>query len=195
MKTNTWAELGRVTNYDFAKVRDLVVAGYTEVCQKGYDNFIAQVEVMHTSSDIDKLTITFWVMDSDGTPKPFRAEQEFYDLVNVPRFVSDEMAYKKKYEVRLTKQDLRNIHNERTFDVNNSHKDLGTIIRNRLYSMGVHQNDLSVEISDNALYYKVKVYAKDSLKLLFEMLTVTVEGLPLTVLEVLDSDHTVKVNI
>lgn len=105
------------------------------------------------------------------------------------------MAYKKKYEVRLTKQDLRNIHNERTFDVNNSHKDLGTIIRNRLYSMGVHQNDLSVEISDNALYYKVKVYAKDSLKLLFEMLTVTVEGLPLTVLEVLDSDHTVKVNI
>ena len=30
MKTNTWAELGRVTNYDFAKVRDLVVAGYTE---------------------------------------------------------------------------------------------------------------------------------------------------------------------
>ena len=71
MKTNTWAELGRVTNYDFAKVRDLVVAGYTEVCQKGYDNFIAQVEVMHTSSDIDKLTITFWVMDSDGTPKPF----------------------------------------------------------------------------------------------------------------------------
>ena len=42
---------------------------------------------------------------------------------------------------------------------------------------------------------KVKVYAKDSLKLLFEMLTVTVEGLPLTVLEVLDSDHTVKVNI
>ena len=67
--------------------------------------------------------------------------------------------------------------------------------KNNSFIGAVPQNDLSVEISDNALYYKVKVYAKDSLKLLFEMLTVTVEGLPLTVLEVLDSDHTVKVNI
>lgn len=195
MKTNTWAELGRVTNYDFAKVRDLVVAGYTEVCQKGYDNFIAQVEIDRSSNDTDKIAITFWVMDSNGNPKPYRAEQEFYDLVNVPHFIRDEMIYKKKYEVRLTKQDLRNIYNERGFEINTSSKDLAAIIRNKLCSMKVNQHDLSVEISNSALYFKVKVYAKESQKPLFEMLTLTVSGLPESILDVLDDDHFVKVNM
>lgn len=195
MKTNTWAELGRVTNYDFAKVRDLVVAGYTEVCQKGFDNFIAQVEIDHSSNDTDKIAITFWVMDGNGNPKPYRAEQEFYDLVNVPRFIRDEMIYKKKYEVRLTKQDLRNIYNERGFEINTSSKDLAAIIRNKLCSMKVNQHDLSVEISNSALYFKVKVYAKESQKPLFEMLTLTVGGLPESILDVLDDDHYVKVNM
>lgn len=195
MKTNTWAELSRVTNYNFANIRSLVATGYAEMCQKGYDNFIAQVEIDRPYDDIDKLTITFWVMDGDGTPKSFRAEQEFYDLVNVPHFVTDELIYKKRYEVRLTKEDLRNIYNERGYEINTSDNDLGAIIRRKLYSMGVHEEGLSVEICSNALYYKVKIYAKDSLKLLFEMLTLTVNGLPTSIREILDEDHSVKVNM
>lgn len=195
MKTNTWAELGRVTNYNFAKIRDLVVGGYTEMCQKGYDNFIAQVEIARHSDNTDKLTITYWVMDANGTPKSFRAEQEFYDLVNVPHFVTDELIYKKKYEVRLTKEDLRNIYNERGYEINTSENDLCAVIRKKLHSIGVHQDALSVDICSNALYYKVKVYAKDSHKLLFEMLTLTVNGLPASIRKILDEDYSVRVNM
>lgn len=195
MKTNTWAELGRVTNYNFANIRDLVVAGYTEMCQMGYDNFIAQVVIDRPSDNTDKLSITYWVMDGNGLPKSFRAEQEFYDLINVPPFVTDELIYKKKFEVRLTKDDLRNIYDERGFEINTSAKDLSVVVRQKLSSMKVHQDNLVVEIADNALYYKVKVYAKDSLKLLFEMLSLTVNGLPDTIRESLDEDHSVKVNM
>lgn len=193
MKTNTWAELGRVTNYDFAKVRDHVVTGYTEVRQKGYNNFIAQVEINRPTDSTDKLVITFWVMDGNGSPKSFRAEQEFFDLVNTPRFVSEELIYKNKYEVRLTKEDLSNIYDERGFEICTSSNDLSAVIRKKLSSMGVHQDSLSVEITSHALYYKVKVFAKDSLKLLFEMLTLTVNGLPDNIREILDEDHSVKV--
>lgn len=195
MNTNSWNSLSRVTNYDFAKVRDLVVDGYTQMCQKGYNNFIAQIEIVRSSSETDKITITFWVMDSKGTPRYHRAEQEFYDLVNVPHFITDEIIYKKKYEVRLTKEDLRDIYNERGFEINTSTKDLNVIIRRKLDSLGVHENDLSVEIVSNALYYKVKVCAKESLKPLFEMLTLTVNGLPNSIREILDEDYCVKFNI
>lgn len=61
--------------------------------------------------------------------------------------------------------------------------------------MKVNQHDLSVEISNSALYFKVKVYAKESQKPLFEMLTLTVSGLPESILDVLDDDHFVKVNM
>ena len=195
MKTNTWAQLRRVTNYDFAKVRNLVVDGYTEMCQKGYSNFIAQIEIDRPSDHTDRLIITFWVMDSNGSPKSFRAEQEFFDLVNTPHFIDDELIYKKKYEVRLTKEDLRNIYDERGFEINTCDNDLAFVIHKKLRSMGVHQEGLTVEIASNALYYKVKVYAKDSLKKLFEMLTIPVYGLPENIRNILDDDHYVKVNM
>lgn len=132
-------------------------------------------------------------MDGNGSPKSLRAEQEFFDLVNIPRFVSEELIVKNKYEVRLTKEDLCNIYKERGFEICTSNKDLSSIIRKKLSTMGVHQDSLSVEITTHALYYKVKVYAKDSLKLLFEMLTLTVNGLPDNIREILDDDHSVKV--
>lgn len=195
MKTNTWAELGRITNYDFAKVRNLVVDGYVKMCRMGYDNFIAQIELDSQSNNTDKLTITFWTMDGNGTPKSFCAEQQFYGLINIPHFISEELSYRRKYEVRLTKEDLRTIYDERGFEINTSDRNLDEIVRRKLLAMGVCHDDISLEITSNAIYYKVKVYTKDSHKFLFEMLSLNVNGLQAGARETLDEDHSVNVNI
>lgn len=194
MKTNSLSELGRITNYQFYDVRNLIVSGYDDMLKKGYTNMIAQVIVKNPSVKIYTLSITFWVIDCDGNPKPYCAEQQLFGMINIPSFVADELFLHSKYEVRLTSGDILTLKEEMMFDVNTSHKAITSIIRDKAASLGMRHTDMSVDILEEAFCYKVDVFSANGLKL-FTMLTATVEDLPTEIGKALVVERRVTFNI
>ncbi len=188
-----------LVNYDFAKVRNHLLAGLAEVKQRGYDNYVGEVVLERVpyqgglDNSLFPLTITFWIRKDDGSYTKVTGKQEFYSFKNLPDFVNNDLWLKKKYDVKLTKEDLEVMYNDRGFEINTDKKELYKIITQRLHSNRI-DSSVSVDITDMALYYKVTVFQKDNPgRILSEFLTIPVIGLPENVKTKLESSHRVRI--
>lgn len=193
---NRWSQLGHLVRYDFSNVRDNVVMAMEEVMADGYRTFVGKVSMEYKDANRTNLTIVVMARNSDGTNTTYTASQDFYSFINVPSFISDSLIYNHRYEVVLSMDDMRTIYQDRIMDINTSDKTLERIVTDKLHRMGIHGCNVTAEISDVGIYYKVEVFedSRPSSSVL-TLLTLPVNGIDNESRERLDTVHNAQIYI
>lgn len=191
-----WNQLGYLVRYDFSNVRDNVVMAMEEVMADGYRTFVGKVSVVAKGDKRINLTIEIIARNSDGTNAQYIASQDFYSLINVPNFISDEIIYKHRYDVVLSMDDMRTIYQDRIMEINTSDKTLECIITDKLHRMGISGCNVTASIYDVGIYYKVEV-VEDSkpTSTVLTMLSLPVNGIDNDDKKRLETVHNVQIYI
>ena len=191
-----WGQLGHLVRYDFSNVRDNVVMAMEEVMADGYRTFVGKVSLEYKDANRINLTIVVMVRNSDGTNTIYTASQDFYSFINVPCFISDALIHNHHYEVVLSLDDMRTIYQDRIMEINTSDKTLERIVSDRLHRMGMHGCNVTAEISDVGIYYKVEVFedSRPSTPVL-TLLTLPVNGIENEDRERLGTVHNAQIYI
>ena len=187
---------GHLVRHDFSKVRDYVVMVMEEVMADGYRTSVGKVSLEYKDANRTNLTIVVVVRNSDGTNTIYTASQDFYSFINVPCFISDALIHNHHYEVVLSLDDMRTIYQDRIMEINTSDKTLERIVSDRLHRMGMHGCNVTAEISDVGIYYKVEVFedSRPSTPVL-TLLTLPVNGIENEDRERLGTVHNAQIYI
>lgn len=191
-----WCQLGHLVRYDFAHVRENVVAAIEEVMADGYKTFVGKVMLEQKASDRTSLTIVVMAKNTDGTYTTYSASQDFYSMINIPSFISDELITNRCYEVCLSMDDMRTIYHDRIMEMNSSNKDLDSIVANKLHRMGIRDCGVTINITDVGIYYKVKVYEDSNpTSTILTLLTLSVNGINGSDMDRLATLHNLQLHI